>query len=517
MELLDKILPASVNKKTLLVKAHYFFFNGGIATSLLFMSVLAKTKGITSKEVGYIFMMLPIFTVIVKVFLGAIVDKTQKPKIMMIVYGFSLIASILTMNYLPKAMRTSKEHDQTAEVICSNGSVFRNCTESKFDIAKLKVGDCAKINGNALRANDSCEVKQSPMTEVADMCSESDISCRFDWTVTSVETGKAPSWVLWTFAVAVAVYWICFTGSNGVADAACYEILGADKGIYFGYSRVFGSFGYGIVAGIAGPLNDYINSGSPYPDYSPGIFLGVVLLIMDVVVIYFIPFKYVKSNSNIVRDVRKVFSSGPRIIVFSVATCVSGFAMSLYIVFEFLYVMELGANQTILSLAIVCQVMVGEVVFFPLSKWMLKTITHKHCMTIVIAATSLRCLLYSQVTDPWLIPPVEVLHGVTFGLFYATVTSYAKILAPEGTEATMQSIVYCLWADLGMVINGLASGTLYYNYGGRKMFLWIGCFLGGICAVHFVIQAIFVYKDKGAKGNRERRWSLADAKTETAT
>jgi len=40
--------------------------------------------------------------------------------------------------------------------------------------------------------------------------------------------------------------------------------------------------------------------------------------------------------------------------------------------------------------------------------------------------------------NPWYILPIELMNGVTFGLFYATMASYASIVAPPGTDATMQ-------------------------------------------------------------------------------
>lgn len=34
--------------------------------------------------------------------------------------------------------------------------------------------------------------------------------------------------------------------------------------------------------------------------------------------------------------------------------------------------------------------------------------------------------------------PIELLNGVTFGVFYSTMASYASLIAPLGTEATLQ-------------------------------------------------------------------------------
>lgn len=80
----------------------------------------------------------------------------------------------------------------------------------------------------------------------------------------------------------------------------------------------------------------------------------------------------------------------------------------------------------------------GELPFFFLSGWILKRIGHVHCMSIVLLGIGVRYTLYSFLLNPWWVLPIELMNGVTFGLFYATMASYASIVAPPGTEATIQ-------------------------------------------------------------------------------
>lgn len=80
----------------------------------------------------------------------------------------------------------------------------------------------------------------------------------------------------------------------------------------------------------------------------------------------------------------------------------------------------------------------GELPFFFLSGWILKKIGHINAMSLVLVGFGVRFLLYSVLSNPWWVLPIELLNGVTFGLFYSTMTSYASIVAPVGTEATLQ-------------------------------------------------------------------------------
>lgn len=70
-------------------------------------------------------------------------------------------------------------------------------------------------------------------------------------------------------------------------------------------------------------------------------------------------------------------------------------------------------------------------------------------MSLVLFAFGIRFLLYSLLIDPWWCLPIELLNGLTFGTFYATMTSYASIVAPPGTEATIQGLVGAVFEGVG--------------------------------------------------------------------
>lgn len=74
-------------------------------------------------------------------------------------------------------------------------------------------------------------------------------------------------------------------------------------------------------------------------------------------------------------------------------------------------------------------------------------------MTLVLVAFGVRFVSYHFLTNPWWILPIEVLNGVSFGLFYATMTTYANALTPPGLEGTMQGIVSAAFEGIGKVLS----------------------------------------------------------------
>lgn len=69
--------------------------------------------------------------------------------------------------------------------------------------------------------------------------------------------------------------------------------------------------------------------------------------------------------------------------------------------------------------------------------------------SLMFVGFAVRFLLYSIITNPVWVLPVEMLNGVTFALAYSAATSYAAQLAPVGSEGTLQGLVGTAQMGLG--------------------------------------------------------------------
>lgn len=151
----------------------------------------------------------------------------------------------------------------------------------------------------------------------------------------------------------------------------------------------------------------------------------------------------------------------------------------------------------------------GELPFFFLSGWILRKIGHVNAMSLVLFAFGVRFILYSVLVDPWWVLPIEMLNGVTFGIFYSTMASYASIVAPRGTEATMQvsvlmygeqktaahisstlpqGLVGAIFEGVGVSMGSLIAGNLFAAVSGSGTFLIFGIFAFIAFIVHVLVQ-----------------------------
>ena len=72
------------------------------------------------------------------------------------------------------------------------------------------------------------------------------------------------------------------------------------------------------------------------------------------------------------------------------------------------------------------------------------------CLRCVMAAYVARAAAYAALhalAQPWAVLPVQLLHGVTFGLYWSAANAYFRSIAPPGLEATAQ----VRWGDGGCV------------------------------------------------------------------
>jgi MFS family permease len=138
----------------------------------------------------------------------------------------------------------------------------------------------------------------------------------------------------------------------------------------------------------------------------------------------------------------------------------------------FLLLDELCAPEALmgLSLSVTC---IAESVVFYHSGAVISRLGSRGCFHVVFAAFVVRLAGYAALPSaptPWLVLPLELLHGVTFALTWAAGTEYCGRVAPPGLESTTQSCFQGLLFGVGHGAGGLAGGRVYAHYGARAMF-----------------------------------------------
>ncbi|XP_034255431.1 major facilitator superfamily domain-containing protein 6 isoform X2 [Thrips palmi] len=298
----------------------------------------------------------------------------------------------------------------------------------------------------------------------------------------------AMSYQFWLFFFLLIVAWSSMAVVGSVGDAICFGMLG-DKPNHFGQQRLWGAVGWGLFTVIAGFVVDELSKTQFKKDYTIAFYFVIFNVFLSIVVSYQLKYTQTHISRNILRDVGLMFSEA-RILVFIAWCIIVGINTGILWQFLFWHLEDLAGIdrdwiKALEGLAAGVQCFGGELPFFFLSGWIIKRLGHVHVMTLVLLSFGIRFILYSVLSNPWLCLPIELLQGVTFGLFYSTMASYASILSAPGTEATVQGLVGAVFEGIGVSLGSFIGGAVFYAYSGAVMF---GIF-GGLSVVFALLHA----------------------------
>ena len=119
------------------------------------------------------------------------------------------------------------------------------------------------------------------------------------------------------------------------------------------------------------------------------------------------------------------------------------------------------------------------------------------CVHLVATCYWVRPLLYAALPalgGAWAVLPVQLLHGITFGLLWSVGNEYTRALAPPGLESSLQS-AFQGTISLGACLGTVLSGAVVQRNGFRPLFLgWAAV----TAAAHALLAASEAMADRKA-------------------
>ena len=153
---------------------------------------------------------------------------------------------------------------------------------------------------------------------------------------------------------------------------------------------------------------------------------------------------------------------------------------------------ENGASASLVGYGISFQGLC-ELPLFYFSARIIKYFGIKTTLLITVFTTASRLLLYSVVKEPHAAIFIEVLHGISWSLFWVVCVECVNRLVREDWRATGQSLLYAAYFGLGAIAGNFWTGYLY----NAKMKVAEIFFLNAcIVAVVGLLIAIFLEKKK---------------------
>jgi PPP family 3-phenylpropionic acid transporter len=286
--------------------------------------------------------------------------------------------------------------------------------------------------------------------------------------------------LLTTFApvlLLVCLLNIFFAPTSSFADSATMHILADQKEMY-GRLRLGGTIGFGVVAPIAGMLVQ--NYGLKMAFWGAAAFYFMAFIFSQKLV--YSPSQATVSMMNGIR----ILLTDRRWIYFLILALTGGLSIAVTNNYLFVYLKELGANETTMGWALtigtICEV---PVLFF--ANHLIKRFKSYGLMILSMIITGIRLLLFAASNTPNELLLLQLLNGLTFPAMWMAGVSYADENAPEGLRTTAQGLFGAASFGVGMAIGGFFGGLLVESIGGRGMYLVSGSVVLATVAIITVI------------------------------
>ena len=194
----------------------------------------------------------------------------------------------------------------------------------------------------------------------------------------------------------------------------------------------------------------------------------------------------------------------PELVALYGLAVVTGSSTGVIDTFLGLYLQDLGGGSLILGVIMTCMCL-GEIPVFFFAGRLIDRLGCVGVIHLAMLSYVVRLLLYfflQWTPSVWLVLPVELLHGFTFGGLWAASTEHlSRIAKREGHTPLLTTSVatfQCIHFGLGFGVGAFAGGVIYQRWSAATLFLlWAAVAAVGWGLFTLALRAI----GKGAAGD----------------
>lgn len=289
------------------------------------------------------------------------------------------------------------------------------------------------------------------------------------------------------------------SGANSrwpLTDAITVQCVKSDKGNGEGYGkqRIWCSISWGLVAFVSGIVIDKYGLGVTF---TMTYFWSLMLVLT---VLMGIPnfTRDKKEDSGICERFSMLgrFMASPKIGNFFTCVFVYSIIWNMVELIPIIQLEEMGARMSISTRSLIgTAILFSTLPEFPIfyyEKYFTENFTPRKLFLLAHYCTMLRFAGYILVTVmdlPWLIIPVQLLHGGTFAMFWLTTMTYTHSECPPKIRCSVQGSLSTI-VTIAQAISSMFWGEVYEHYGAKFTYS-----LGIVLLIGSSIFANYVLKD----------------------
>jgi len=308
-------------------------------------------------------------------------------------------------------------------------------------------------------------------------------------TITSaVVSGLYPSASSFIQFLLLGLLWYTLLAAATTATPAlAMDIAGpVTMGRHFGRYRISGSIGWIISTAASGPIAENLGIKTIF-------YMAAILYLLSAVFIQ-IPKKDQparKNEASIHGSLRRLIGNR-NFLVFLATIFMANISATTFLSFLSLYVVKLGGSDALIGWAfsiaaiteVPCMIYLGA---------LSDRIGRKPLLIAALFSFPLRAFLYTVVSEPNLILPIQLLHGLTFGVLYVASVAFISDTTTESRGTALG--LYNTASSAGSAVGSAIAGIIANSYGLTSMYLFVGGF-------SFIPALVFTFTAKETRSDR---------------
>lgn len=254
----------------------------------------------------------------------------------------------------------------------------------------------------------------------------------------------------------MTLFYFCYTTINPLNDSLIILSSRVTKKPY-ALIRLFGSLGFALSAYFFGVILRAVGT-------SHTVNLMLITLFISFLFTFFIKDYHEHKNSGINLNELLSLLKQKHVVLFFTFLFLISTAHRMYEGFLAITLRGLGASDSLIGFAWLISATSEIPILFLLGKYGHK---FKEMPLIIFASImyALRMFLISIIQDPYMVILTQLMHSITFGIYFSTVIRYLQVLLPDKYRASGQAIYTIVWMGFSGTISGLVGGNVYAQFG----------------------------------------------------
>lgn len=277
-----------------------------------------------------------------------------------------------------------------------------------------------------------------------------------------------------------------------ILDSLSLQLAQNNPKFSYGKLRIAGAAGWAFTGIITGYLVDFSDT---------TIIFLVSAISMFLTFLFALPLKTAGKHESAADQsfqfVGKLLKIKTLLFLLICVTLISAGTQAIWY-FYYPYMQEIGASSTLTGYGISLQGLC-ELPLFYFATQIIGRFGIKTTLLITIFVTAGRMLLYTAVNNPYAALPIELLHGISWSLFWAVCVEFVNSLVPEERRATGQSLLYAAYYGIGTI-----AGNTWVNYLAETQMKMTEIFLLNAGIVFFTGILVMVFLKGRAKAQRRQ-------------